>query len=236
MAFRDDIPSYVACILALWMFLVALIVNPTSLLARLLFFGLISTAFYCSFLWITPTYPFIAYLNGCQIAFSFLRVSDFLFLGGGERKIQGQKTPTHDLSFPDKIRWGWQYAFNVRWIGWEDEPHRVISPRPKRTTRTRFVLWQFLKLIGYTTILDICTLPVALRPPVSGDPWLTSSYPLVWRYTLMLVTIIIAYVVLNIAYAISSIIMVIFKFSMTDEWPSFFGPIAGTYSLRRFWG
>ncbi|KIJ41217.1 hypothetical protein M422DRAFT_68273 [Sphaerobolus stellatus SS14] len=236
MGLNHDLISLAFASAGLNFFVLGLIANPKSQQHRLLMLATVTSHYLLSFYWVTPTYALFTYLHGVQLFFSFLRLTDFLYLNGGDRKLQGQEQPTPSLSFLDRIKWGVKYSISIRWIGWEMESKAALLPRRTWNSRQKFLFYQFIWAITYGIMLDIALLPITFRPSVSGDPTKTASYPLIWRYMIIGVTPPIACLGLQITYSICSILLVLFDLSNPNEWPPLFGPLKESYTIRRLWG
>ncbi|KIM38973.1 hypothetical protein M413DRAFT_447332 [Hebeloma cylindrosporum] len=162
--------------------------------------------------------------------------SDYILLRDRQPELQqiGQKKPTSEMTFTERLTWAASLLATSRGIGWKHEPTAHIPPRPT-TSRGEFIASQFLWLIFYYILLDIALSHVQENPCFRiGGPSL-AAFGWLWRMT-SLVYIVVVYCTMSGVYAAVSIVTVAIGLYEPRDWPHLFGSLCDAYTLRKCWG
>ncbi|KAF8991052.1 membrane bound O-acyl transferase family-domain-containing protein [Cyathus striatus] len=174
----------------------------------------------------TSTLPFVFQ--------TVLRASDALVITEAIKlKRVGQREETNQLGIWDKAKWAFDFLFNLRQIGWVDEPRHILPPHPTES-RWQFVRSRIIACLWYLAITDFAQTVLGYIPI---DAWRETSITGIG--TRMLCTALSASMIwsmLTIVYTVLSTIVVGLGLSDASAWPPSFGKLSDAYTIRRFWG
>ena len=162
--------------------------------------------------------------------------SDYILLRNHQPELRkiGQKKPTSEMSFGERLVWAASLLATPRGIGWAHEPTDQIPPRPT-ASRGKFIASQFLWVIFYSTLFDVVLFQLQENPCFrTGGPSIT-AFGWWWRTTVWL-SIVFAYCVLSVPYVAISIVSVATGLHEPGDWPHLFGSPRNAYTLRKCWG
>ena len=169
---------------------------------------------------------------GCMI----LTASDYILLRNRQPELRkiGQKKPTSEMTFGERLVWAVSLLTALRGTGWAHEPTDQIPPRPT-TSRRKFIASQFLWIIFYSTLLDVAFFHRQENPCFSkGGPSFT-AFGWWWRTTVW-IHIVMVYCSLSRMHATLSIVSVATGLYEPGNWPHLFGSLHDAYTVRQCWG
>ncbi|KAF8954003.1 membrane bound O-acyl transferase family-domain-containing protein [Flammula alnicola] len=166
----------------------------------------------------------------------FFCASDFILLRKHQRELRmiGQRRPTSEMSFIERLWWATNLVLTARGLGWAHEPTSHLAPRPT-SSRTRFIISQLLWILFYFMLFDVASIFRRANPCFGrGGPSLT-AYGWMWQTTAWLY-IFAGYAMLSMIYAGISIVAVAVGLTEPREWPHLFGSPRDAYTVRKSWG
>jgi hypothetical protein len=174
---------------------------------------------------------FRPYVEGVTLVETVLRVADPLFLS--DLRFNGQTKSYNELELWGRVKWILLYKVSPRGVGWRHEPTHAL-PKTPALSRKEFLPIKCLHLIAYVLAVDICCLFLRLNPSFLGR---SLAYNWAWNFLKNFTrTWVLVYFGFNLGHTALSLVSVGFHFSKPEEWPPFFGPITGAYTVQRFWG
>ena len=191
----------------------------------------IYSAFFCASDDVTRDLAFGMVL-GCLT----LTASDYILLRNRQPELRkiGQKKPTSEMTFRERLVWAISLLTALRGIGWAHEPRDQIPPRPT-TSRRKFIASQLLWIIFYSSLLDVALLHRQENPCFNkGRPSFT-AFGWWWRTTVWL-QIVMVYCSLSKIHATLSIVSVATRLCEPGDWPHLFGSLRNAYTVRKCWG
>jgi hypothetical protein len=210
--------------------------HPTARRHNWIFFIPISTlciysCFFCASDSATSDYPFI------QVFINLIPTStDYILLRHQQPELRkiGQKKPTAEMSFTERLAWASSLLSTSRGIGWAHEPTSHIPPRPT-ASRGTFIVSQILWIIPRYILFDAALIHIRQNPCYrTGGPSL-GAFGWEWRTTAW-VFIVSIYCSMNNLYAALSIVAVATGLYEPRDWPSLFGSPLDAYTVRNCWG
>ena len=162
--------------------------------------------------------------------------SDFILLRNHQPELRkiGQKKPTSEMTFKERLMWSASLLATPRGIGWAHEPTDQIPPRPT-ASRGKFIASQFLWIIFYFILWDVALIPVRGNPCFKiGGPSLTAFGW--WRRTVVWSHILTLYCAISGTNATTSIIFVAGGLYEPRDCPHIIGSPLNAYTVRKCWG
>ena len=138
-------------------------------------------------------------------------------------------------SFSSRFHWGVRLWASPRGVGFTHEPTAHLPSRPKKRTHRGFILSQFRSITVYLILFDLTGIMNRANPYWTKDAPVVSGNQRLWRLASFGYPLIL-YSAMTIGHKIVSIISVLAGFSDPQDWPDFFGPLFGAYTVRRVWG
>jgi hypothetical protein len=177
------------------------------------------------------------YTSAMNVASFFFTASDYILLRNRQPELRqiGQRKPTSEMSFWERLKWGFNLSVTPRTLGWSTEPTAHIRPKPK-PGRVAFVASQLGWLLFYYIMFDatsIVTRSIAIYG--TGGPTF-AAYGWVWRATIWN-HILNTYALLSIIYSSASVMTVALGLYQPGDWPHIFGYFSRDgYTVRNIWG
>ncbi|KAF8961938.1 membrane bound O-acyl transferase family-domain-containing protein [Flammula alnicola] len=214
-------------------FVFAVVARPSS--SRRLFFPLLCII-YGSILFLpsnTTLLPIIAYQFGLNSLF-LGEASDFILLSEPQLQLRkiGQRTPAYELG----LKWAMDLIFNSRGVNWSWE-----APGLRRSSLTgwSFVKSQLKREAFYYILNDALAFYMRHNAAFSQDDSLheeMGTHGLVWQAWNVMVYWSAIYTFMQFSYILASVLSTSMGQSQPSEWPEWFGPLAETTTVRKFWG
>ncbi|KAF9483112.1 hypothetical protein BDN70DRAFT_874161 [Pholiota conissans] len=167
----------------------------------------------------------------------FFTASDVILLRRFQPELRmiGQKKPSTEMSFVERLKWALQLQLTPRGINWAHEPTEHLAPRPTETSRTRFIISKLLSAAYYFIYFDILSIIIRTNPCFgTGGPSFT-EFGWIWRTTIWLHPCLV-YAWLSMTYDLASIVGVGLGIWEPRDWPRLFGDVRDAYTIRKCWG
>ena len=158
-------------------------------------------------------------------------------------KADGSSNLPSNFPLAKKLWWMIDISYNVRMVGWVQEPRDCLPPPPP-PSRRKFILRTFLNLIICVALKDLITLAFAQNPvfdtrmhhPTNGPEAYLAAVPLLHRVPHILAVALSIANPFNTAHNVVALLCVGLGFSTPTLWPDLFGRWGDAYTLRKFWG
>ncbi|KXX77983.1 hypothetical protein MMYC01_201731 [Madurella mycetomatis] len=148
-----------------------------------------------------------------------------------------------------KIRWALTLIFNMRGVRWNYQVKNVppVSAGRRLVSRTDFLLRRAAMAVYYLVMADLAS-QAAVTVLYTNEATLVrgqvdSKYlhlrdgrSAVWSFLRAVVFGVQPYYMLQLQYAVLSLLAVSVQLSQPTDWPPIFGDLAETTSVRDFWG
>ena len=199
----------------------------------------------------------MTYTIGVSLAFHFVFTAYLLFAEGTFpdhwRRVRDEVHAKPDAGGSDslpsnfpltkKLWWMLDIAYNMRMIGWVQEPRNSMPPHPPPSRKT--FLWKaFLKSIVNFILADLVgsvfsqnpAFDYRLHDPTDGPETFLSAVPLLRRVPYILAYGIGAAVSMGFVHSAIALVCVSLGYSSPTLWPNIWGRWGDAYTLRKLWG
>ncbi|KDQ15960.1 hypothetical protein BOTBODRAFT_107794 [Botryobasidium botryosum FD-172 SS1] len=176
----------------------------------------------------------VDYVTGCALVFSLFSFSNLVLLRDAQAEIRPRHLPapiSHYGLF-HRSWWAATLQLNVRGVGWTDQVANLppISPHQASESRSAFVCSRLARLLISLLVLDATQLYYINKSFGIRADLLTWERVL---HTVLLGTI--TYCLIRSMHSFVAMLAVASGWSAPAEWPELFGPLAESYTIRRFW-
>ncbi|KAF8196582.1 membrane bound O-acyl transferase family-domain-containing protein [Pholiota molesta] len=177
------------------------------------------------------------YVLAISVLTTFFTASDLVLLRRHQAELRmiGQKKPTSEMTFLQRLWWATQLSFALRGVGWAHEPTEHIAPHPTIKSRTRFITSQLLRTAFLFVSFDILSIIIRANPCFGTDGPSLAEFGWAWRTTVWLYPLC-ASVSLSMFYSTASVVFVALRVSEPRDWPQLFGSAGDAYTVRNCWG
>lgn len=162
--------------------------------------------------------------------------SDFILLRNWQPELRqiGQKKSTAEMSFWERLKWGFNLSVTPRTLGWSSEPTSHIRPKPT-SGRVAFITTQLVRTFCYYIIFDATSI-ITLSIPIYGRGGPTfAEYGWIWRATIWN-HVVNTHALLSVIYSSASIVTVALGLYQPGDWPHIFGYWRDAFTVRNMWG
>jgi len=199
----------------------------------------IPTLYVIFFMKIAGTAPFTHILDigiGMRLAAILLYGVNDLIIHDAQAEYRriGDKTDVSTRPFLSRLWWSFQVYVNPRGVGWTQELSG-LPPKPKESSRYRFLRFLALDLIRLLIIWDINGLIMRINPYYTREQRV-EGFERLWRLTYSPGYAINLMVQISMEQSVVAILCLAMGYTRPDEWRPIFGSLKETYSLAKFWG